>query len=205
MLTLAAYRLDTQQLMERELELLWLEMTRTIDAWLEGKGVAIPIADSGVFTSKTPGATGTFERSSISTESGSLIEVALIEPTMDGHTFRTNLALTKFDGVIIFYLTLSASNAGDMLAPTSFYPRCPSLIRDILKLRNDWHFGGSDIPPAKEALVAGEKSAETLVKYLLSNTRSLPVTVVSEVDGNPIWLELPAKLSNDLGKVRTSP
>ncbi|MFM4964270.1 hypothetical protein ACEUBT_10995 [Aeromonas bivalvium] len=198
MLTLAAYRLETQQLIEKELESSWLELTIAIDAWLAGKGVEKLAADTGVFTSKTPGATGTFERSNISIESGSLIEVSLIEPTMDGHTFRTNLALTKFDGVIVFYLTLSASNAGDMVAPTSFYPRCPSLIRDILKLRKDWHFGGSEIPPAKEILLVGKKSAETLVEYLLSNTRSLPVTVVSELDGEPIWNELPEKLSNDL-------
>jgi len=198
MLTLAAYRLETPLLPEKDIGSSWLELTKAIDAWLAGKGVDQLEVDSGVFHSKTPDAKGAFERTNISSESGSLLEITLIEPTKDGHTFRTSLALTNLERRIVFYLTLAASNAGDLVAPTSFYPRCPSLIRDLLKLRTDWSFGESDIPPAKEIALAGEKAAEKLVGYLLNTGRSLPVTVVSELDGEPIWQELPEKLSMDL-------
>ncbi|MCR6654060.1 MAG: hypothetical protein NVV73_22420 [Cellvibrionaceae bacterium] len=39
---------------------------------------------------------------------------------------------------------------------------------------------------------------KTLSGYLLNKARTLPVTVVSELDGQPIWPELPEKLSIDL-------
>jgi hypothetical protein len=106
--------------------------------------------------------------------------------------------LTNYDSRIVFYLTLAASNAGDMVAPASFYPRCPSLIRDVLEQRADWHFGESEVPPSKMVALAGEESGKKLVDYILSGDRLLPVTVVSELDGEPIWQELPEKLASDL-------
>lgn len=176
----------------------WHQIKCIVNDWLIGKGINEPTTKSGTFSSQTPGEKGSFERINISTQSGSLLEITLTEPTRDGHIFKTNLALTSFDRKIIFYLTLAASNAGDMVAPTSFYPRCPSLIRDILKQRQDWFFGEDKIPPAKEVFLTGEKSADQLAKSLLSSSRSLPVTVVAELDGEPIWKDLPEKLSHDL-------
>ena len=198
MLTLAAYRLESPSLSNGDLDTLWETIGKTVDGWLSAKGVGNPAAETGNFSSKTPGATGTFENLTIMSASGTLREISLTEPTKDGHTFKTNVALTNTGGNVIFYLTLAASNAGDMVAPTAFYPRCPALIRELLGLEIQWSFGGSEIPPAKHISLAGEESVEKLVCHLTSPERSLPVTVVSELDGEPIWPELAEKLSNDL-------
>lgn len=198
MLTLAAYKLETPTLEDNDFSSSWHQIESTINDWMAVKGINESTTRSGTFSSKTPGKKGLFERINISTQSGSLLEITLTEPTSDGHIFKTNLSLTSFDNTIAFYLTLAASNAGDMVAPTSFYPRCPSVIRDILNKRQDWFFGEDKIPSAKEEFLTGEKSADQLAKFLLSSNRSLPVTVVSELDGEPIWKDLPEKLSHDL-------
>ncbi len=198
MLTLAAYRLESPSISSSELVGLWATIGKIVDTWLSEKGVGNPAAETGIFNSKTPGAKGSFENSTLTSTSGTLREVSLTEPTKDGHTFKTNLSLTNAGGSIVVYLTLAASNAGDMVAPTAFYPRCPALIRELLGLEIHWSFGGSEIPPAEHISLAGEKSAEKLVGYLTNPERSLPVTVVSELDGEPIWPELAEKLSNDL-------
>lgn len=198
MLTLAAYRLESPSESNSELDTLWTTIGRTVDAWLSEKGIDNPAAEAGSFNSKTPGAIGSFENSTITSASGTLREISLTEPTKDGHTFETNLAVTNTGGSVVVYLTLAASNAGDMVAPTAFYPRCPALIHELLSLETHWSFGGSEIPPAAHLSLAGEKSAEKLVGYLTNPERSLPVTVISELDGEPIWDELPEKLANDL-------
>ena len=198
MLTLAAYRLESPTLSNGKLDALWETIGKIVDGWLVAKGVGNPAAQTGDFSSKTPGATGSFENLTITSASGTLREISLTEPTKDGHTFKTSLALTNTGGRVIVYLTLAASNAGDMVAPTAFYPRCPALIRELLSLEVQWSFGGSEIPPAKHISLAGEESAKKLVGYLTNPERSLPVTVISELDGEPVWPELVEKLSNDL-------
>ncbi len=71
-------------------------------------------------------------------------------------------------------------------------------MREILALRSDWMFGGSQVPDAHPIFISGEEAASKLVGYLMNRNRTLPVTVVSDLDGAPIWQDLPEKLAIDL-------
>jgi hypothetical protein len=198
MQTLAAYRLETRALPDEELQMGWSDILGAIQKWLTKKGVTDSSRESGAFASETNGAKGDFTKSSISSASGELTDIVLSEPTNEGHTFTTSLTITNCEKTISVFLTLSAAISGSSVAPANLYPRCPTLIREMLSLRNDWMLGGSEIPDAHPILVTGNEAASILVDYLLNNKRTLPVTVVSDLDGEPIWNDLPDKLAIDL-------
>lgn len=198
MLTLAAYRVETPSLEEEERHKCWSSLLDTANRWLSQKGVTDTATEAGQFVSETSGAQGDFTRLSTSNSAGALFEISLTEPTNDGNTFITSVAITNADGVVSVFLTLSAAISGKSIAPIAVYPRCPVLMREILTLRDDWLFGGSEVPGPRPISIGGEKSASKLVGYLMNEGRTLPVTVVSELDGEPIWNDLPEKLAIDL-------
>ena len=150
------------------------------------------------FASKTSGTTGTFTRTEISGTLGRLDEVTLREPTEQGHEFITTVSLVRSASQFSFYLTLTAEHTGTSLAPVTIYPRCPELVRNMLALREDWVFGGSEVPPPKPITLSGKESAQSLADYLMNPERTLPVTVVSELEGQAVWPDLSEKLAIDL-------
>lgn len=198
MLTLAAYRVETPALLDEERQKCWSTLLEVANQWLAKKGVTDTTSEAGKFTSETSGTQGDFTRSSMSNSVGALFEVALIEPTKDGNTFITNVVVTDSERIVSVFLTLSATISGKSIAPIAVYPRCPVLVREILTLRDDWLFGGSEVPSPRPIYIAGEKAALKLAGYLMNENRTLPVTVVSELDGEPVWDDLPEKLAIDL-------
>lgn len=198
MLTLAAYRVETPSLDEEERYTCWTSLREIVDNWLCRKGVDDTSSETGQFTSETRGAQGTFSRSFISNSVGALFEISLTEPTENGNTFITSVAIANADRMVFVYLTLSASISGKSIAPIVVYPRCPVLMRNILTLRNDWMYGGSKVPGPLPISLNRESEALNLVHDLMDANRTLPVTVVSELEGEPIWNELPEKLAIDL-------
>lgn len=198
MLTLAAYRLETPTLTEDGLHTCWSNVIDMVEGWLKKKGIADISCESGSFESETDGKKGEFTRSSLSSVSGMLTEIVLSEPAKDGHIFITSVAVTQSEEKVSVFLTLAAMNSGHSIAPIAVYPRCPVLVREILILPNDWTFGGSEVYRPVPIRIAGKKAASTLSGYLMNENRTLPVTVVSELDGEPIWSELPEKLAIDL-------
>ncbi|ANO52332.1 hypothetical protein [Woeseia oceani] len=198
MLTLAAYRLETPKLSAEDRKQAWESVVSALDDWLHTKGAGELTRDSGEFSSETPGARGAFEKSTMMKGSDQLLELSLSESSPKGPTFKTKVSIVGEEEKVSVYLTLAATNAGDVVAPVMLYPRCPTVIRQLLRLRQDWTFGGSEVPPAKPIVLAGAETAGTLSGYLLNPSRTLPVVVISEVDGEPIWQNLPEKLAVDL-------
>lgn len=198
MLTLAAYRVETPVLREEERRKCWSVLLEAVSKWLAQKGVIDAACEAGKFASETSGAQGDFTRSSISNAAGALFELVLTEPTKDGNTFITSVSVTDSERVVSVFLTLSAAISGKSIAPIAVYPRCPVLIREILTLRDDWLFGGSEVPSPRPISIVGEEAASKLVGYLMNESRTLPVTVVSDLDGEPVWENLPEKLAIDL-------
>jgi len=198
MLTVAAYRFETPALDEGDIDAAWDEVLQAVDKWLSDKGASHLNSKSGEFASKTSGAIGTFTKAEVSGTSGWLNDVMLREPTEQGHEFVTTVSLARTASQIFFYLTLAAEHTGASLAPVTIYPRCPALVRDMLGLREDWVFGGSEVPPPKPITLSGKEAAQTLAGYLMNPERTLPVTVVSELEGQTVWPDLSEKLAIDL-------
>lgn len=198
MLILAAYRFETPNLNEQDRKACWGAVENMLETWLEGKGVSDEHSSSGTFVSKTAGKSGVFNRTNVTSISGELLELSLTEPTKEGHRFRTEVTILNYEKRISVYLTLSAAVSGSFVSPITLYPRCPTIIRELLRLRKDWMFGGSDIPPPEPIILIGAESATKLAGYIMNESRTLPVTVVSDLDGEPIWTDLPEKLSVDL-------
>jgi hypothetical protein len=198
MLTLAAYRFDTPILYGDGLEKAWDSVNDIINDWLHNKGVNDVRSGSGTFSSNTKDADGKYSKEEIYSVAGKLVEVTLKEPTEHGHEFVTTVSVTNAGNCVSFYLTLAAETRDVSLAPVIIYPRCPKLIRSMLSLRNDWVFGGNEVLPPKPIVLAGKEGADKLANYIMYLDRTLPVTVVSELEGEPIWLDLPEKLAVDL-------
>ena len=76
MLTLAAYRLESPTLSNGKLDALWETIGKIVDGWLVAKGVGNPAAQTGDFSSKTPGATGSFENLTITSASERVEEIS---------------------------------------------------------------------------------------------------------------------------------
>ncbi len=198
MQVLSAYLIESNDLTHDELSKLISDLSGVVLNWLAQKGVVEPSSASGEFNSRTEGAVGKFTRKVTTTEDGVLEEILLQEPSRTGQTFFTSIALISLPSRLVIYGTLTVRNARTVIAPILTDPRCPSVIRDILRLQSGWMFGGERLPDPVSHTVSGNEGARALANVLCKEDRALPIVVVSEIDGQTVWEGLAEKLAIDL-------
>jgi hypothetical protein len=85
-----------------------------------------------------------------------------------------------------------------MMAPVFTDPRCPIVVKRLLDMRSDWQFGGYTMLGSVAVSLAGTEGGMNLASMVRDPARTLPVVVVSEVEGEPIWDRLEDLLAADL-------
>ncbi|GKS77679.1 hypothetical protein AVME950_22305 [Acidovorax sp. SUPP950] len=169
-----------------------------IDSWLEKKGVQGPRTSDGYFVSKTGDGTGHFSRQMVKSSVGSLSQVELMESVDDGAMFTTRMQIATTGRRIVVYATLSATPAESRVAPIRVYPRCPLVIRSIIEKFGDWKFADQSVPLAQAFDATSSKNAKILCDILRSESRRLPVVVVSNDEDEAIWPDLQTKIAEHL-------
>ncbi len=203
MQTLSAHLIEVVGLTSEQVTLRGTEIAHAIDAWLKHKGVADPTHAHGEFASLTKEGDGRFAREITSSDKGTVIETRLDETSRGGQTFTTSVWLTTSPTKISVYSTLNVKNTVSVIAPVVTDPRCPAVLRDILTLYPDWTFGGKPVEILPQVLVEDEDEAEALISEIQSLDRKLPIVVVSQNDGEPIWPTIARELAYDLAGLAT--
>jgi hypothetical protein len=196
MQTLSAYLLETVEISDASERA--RAVSSEIDEWLRKKGAGEPAVANGTFESKTVGGNGRFTRERLEGERGFSDEVRLEEFSRAGQTFTTRLTNAVWDHRLYVYCTLSVANTVSVVAPITTDPRCPSIVRTLLGKFSDWSLNGMHISSAEPIECVGEDGAKQLADQINARSRSLPIVVVSELEGEPIWQDLVKELAFDL-------
>lgn len=198
MQTIAAYLIESGSLPSVDAHARASAVSSVVRDWLGKKGVKDPTEDSGTFESQTDNNHGAYSRKTTSSDKGSLEEIRLEELSKGGQTFITTLFITETDSHVSAHATLATRAAASVIAPIFTDPRCPSVIRSILGLYPDWMFGRTPIGNGKELQINGVVEADALVADLRSESRALPIVLVSQNEGEPVWPDLAKELARDL-------
>ena len=107
--------------------------------------------------------------------------------------------MTKVETGIIVYATLSTGFADVGLSPIAIDPHCPHFIRTLLAQAADWYHGSTKIRPLQK--LEGRDTGEWLASEIQVVDRTLPIAVVSEIDGEVPLPNLSHELARDLAGV----
>ncbi len=196
---LSAYLFEAPRLRPEDVIASADAIAATLANWMIEKGASNPDLESGSFVSKTKGfPPGSYHRRVVASSLGTLQELVLQEPTNSGQIFITTISVIALNNRVVVYATLAVKNAAAMVAPVFTDPRCPSVVKRLIDMRTDWEFGGYPVPRTIAVPLSGTEGGMNLVSMLQDPARTLPVVVVSEVEGEPIWERLEDVLAADL-------
>lgn len=203
MQTLSAHLIEATGLTPEQTKTRNAEVSQAVIAWLVHKGVVDPTQSQGEFASLTKEGNGRYTRELTSSEKGTVVETRLEEASRGGQSFVTTVWVISTPTKVSVYCTLNVKNTISVIAPVVTDPRCPSVLRDILNLYPDWTFGGKPVEILPQVLVESENEAQALISEILSSDRKLPILVVSQNDGEPIWPFIAKELAYDLAGLAT--
>lgn len=164
-----------------------LQVLSSIQQWCSSKGIpasALRSDDIGNFASVSPGGTGEYRTEALSSDNARYLEVVLREPIADGaQVFETHVRLAATDESTAISTVLRGGFPNSRVAPVELTPRCPRFIKDLLARHPGWTHEGW--PVHQTSRVHDIPGAEALVDTLKNSKRSLPVLIVSTLDGKP--------------------
>lgn len=198
MQTLASYLLDKRGLSADESVARATSVSHAVERWLKNKGAAAPADDTGSFPSLTPGSEGAFKRRRYRGAGAVLEEIRLKEQSRGGQSFTTSLYIAAWASRVIVFCTLEVTNSDSIVAPADTDPRCPSIVRDLLELFEDWELNSQAIGAPSSRHYAGSLGGEQVAQMIVSTQRSLPLITISENEGEPVFGGLDEQLSYDL-------
>jgi hypothetical protein len=196
---LSAYLLESPALSEADLATFATDVREHIADWLRNdKAVADPHAAVGDFHSRTRDGSGSFAREAVVLPKGTLEELRLEEFTRAGQIFTTYLATVAAGSRLRVYCTLNVTNAESVVAPLPLDPRCPAIVRTLLGRFGGWQLHGAPLPAATPARWVAECGGRALAAEIRRADRALPIVVVSEIEGEPLWPQLAEGIAFDL-------
>jgi hypothetical protein len=198
MQTLSNYLLSAESQNSANPSELASSVLKSIDEWLLHKGADEPSAVSGEFQSLTPGAVGKYSRSTVVADTRTLFEIRLDEPSKGGQSFTTTVSVVFDASRIDIFVSQTVRNSASIIAPVITDPRCPGIVRRILKLPVTWSFSGEKVPAPVAVSHHGEAAGTSLAEQIKAPTRFLPLVIVSENEGEPIWPKIASELAYDL-------
>lgn len=196
--TLASYLLEANLPSNEAATVLRGAAECAADEWLSQKGASEPRSDQGTFSSLTPGSTGNYTRAHIRGEDAKLAETRLEEFSKGGQIFSTSISIVTTKSKVKIFVTQSVGSVESVIAPVAIDPRCPGVVRRFLQLTPEWKFGGRDVPLPVPTAMHGGQNGLALGELIGSESRAIPLMVVSQNEGQPIWPRIAEDLAYDL-------
>ena len=165
-----------------------------VKTWLRSKG-ASSIGRMGTYLPED-GSAGTFKIQEASDLERAWWMVDLQEDTTDGRRFSVGISITSGRDRVSVYVTLETGWTTAQVMPVSVDPRCPRIVRDLIRLPGRWFHGASLLSQTKS--VVGFDEGDSLVQEIKYADRSVPIVVVSKSDGEVALPDLDTKLGYDL-------
>lgn len=158
----------------------WMSVRRAIEVWLGSKGTRRE-HDGAIRIDFVDGRMAHLSTAEMAAACGEVISWALEEPT-DGGLFRTALAVARSAEVLAVACELDAGAPMQVVAPVFFDARCPQVVRDIIDANVSWSVRETRVS-TRPLRFAGDQGGSDLAALITSDTRALPLVVVSDVDG----------------------
>lgn len=171
---------------------------RAMDEWLSEKGAENPALPKGIFISLTPEGGGSFTRTQLEGAHSSLMEFHLEELSKGGQIFVTTVSVVRSDSKVIIYITQLIRNVSIRIAPIVTDARCPRILRRLLEIVPDWEFNGEKLPAPVPMDCLEETAGLELAKFIVAPSRALPILVISQNEGEPVWSKISEQLAYDL-------
>lgn len=170
-----------------------------IENWLLKKGADAPLEPEGFFRSKTHrDKTGIYAITKHQHDGDELIEYTLEEKSSSGLDFSTTISALCSGGSTTIFCALMASSSEAAILNAYTDARCPSVIRDLLTSQDDWKYAGTDVSRSAR-LVDNEAEVAALVDHIMdTQSRKVPLVVVSEYKGEEAWPGIADNLARDL-------
>ncbi|MGE6332525.1 hypothetical protein [Stenotrophomonas sp. NPDC077659] len=196
--SLAKYAFTADHLSPTEASELSQRILGLVTTWLQQKGVASPIAQTGSFRSRTRGnPDGSYQLQTLSQDGEQLTVLRLHEFTSAELLFETQLQVLSRPDAVEVFVTLSAQSTGSMVAPQIVSAKCPRIVREILQQWPAWSFNGQAAP--NELIQAtGEVDGIRLADAIQNASRVHPIVVICDLDGEELLPGLGEKLAYDL-------
>lgn len=170
-----------------------------IENWLsKNKGVEDCQANSGTFVSLSGDGTGAFERKKFKSKLGFSSEIELIETAHTGAAFTTLIQVACMGESVSVFVSLSATPGSSLVAPIKIYPRCPTVVRDIIENFNDWQIAGQTLPFGEVFDATNSEGVRALCSAIRSESRRLPIVVVSMDHDEQVWNDLHIRAAEQL-------
>lgn len=165
-----------------------------VEDWLRSKGAS----SLGLTGSYQPpdGSAGTFKIQEAADGDRTLWGLDLQEDTTEGRRFLAGLSITADSDKVSVYITLETGWITTQVMPVSLDPRCPRIVRDLIRLPGRWFHGASLLNQAKS--IMGFEAGETLVHEIQSADRSVPIIAISKRHGEFALPDLERTLGYDL-------
>ncbi|MDR0212882.1 MAG: hypothetical protein LBJ15_02620 [Comamonas sp.] len=164
------------------------------EGWLKQKGSDSPDADEGEFRSQTGDGTGLFSRTTLKTAVGELHELNLDETASNGDLFSTRVSMSYVEERITVFATLGAAPNSVSVTDGVLHPKCPAIIRSIIRSYDDWSFNEQLLPTGRVRYVSNEEEALDICDELRWKGRSLPMVLVSSDSEGVVW----PKIADDI-------
>ena len=189
-------------LLERRDGLQWPEarkaegekVCKAIEAWLQSKG-ATGDDDGGSYESED-GSRAEWRVDRAQDGDRSWAMYRLDETTQDGRRFSASLSVTVGAKTVVLYVTLEVGSVATQVNPIQVDPRCPKVVRELLKLPGAWYHRESRL--RRLTHIQGFDDGETLALEIEHADRTIPYVVVSTVSGHPALDRLDDRLAYDL-------
>lgn len=166
--------------------------------WLITKGTDSPHAANGLFVSKTANSIGSFAWTTALDEERSWTHLRLEEPASNHQRFVTQVSVTNTGSTVAVYVTLSAGSTNSVVAPVILEALCPHFVRTMLQLEGSWFHGNYKIGNGTPSAVTGFESGEGLAADITSPVRTIPILIISELEGQPVFPKLAHEAARDL-------
>ncbi|NJK32405.1 MAG: hypothetical protein HC927_08340 [Deltaproteobacteria bacterium] len=174
---------------------LWTQIQQRVDRWIDSKGCRYE--QEGIMRVRyQDGRVADLRIVSINVDDKSLLSWSLKEPT-DGGLFATTLQVARGQNVVAVACELAAGAPAQVVAPVNFDPWCPAVLRDIIDLDVQWSVGDM-VVTSRPLRCDGADGGANLAEVISSESRSLPLVVVSESERFVLHPNIAEEIAHDL-------
>jgi hypothetical protein len=165
-----------------------------VSDWITKKG-ATEIGPTGVYMSED-GSAATFSIQGASDGERTWWIARLDEVSTEGRRFSAAVSITNVPDRVVVYATLEVGTEAAGVSPIEVDPKTPHIIRTFLGRSGAWYHGLSEVHRLRRA--NGFDAGQGLAAELRHADRTVPVIVVSTLDGRLALPDLDLKLAHDL-------
>ena len=167
--------------------------TAEIERWLDSKGQATLAGDIEAI-SYDDGRSATLQRH-VEVAEGCELRTYDLQEEIAAGTFRTHITVAWQDDSLEVHCDLGVGGDSEV-SPVRFEAHCPQVLRNLIDM-NASHAGSSALRTTPIRL-EGQSGGNDLIELIWSDSRSVPVVVISDQDGLVLHPGIAERMARDI-------